>query len=102
MSPSDETKVITSVVINKMSESYNDVWGGFLRSGERVYDVALDDGTLGTILARLIGPAYETGWRGCTEALADGAIAAQGISGALSTCAANWRAAEEASMVRYR
>ncbi|MEV4113742.1 hypothetical protein [Nonomuraea sp. NPDC049695] len=102
MSTSQETKVITSVVIDNISERYSDVWGGFLQSGERAYDVDIDDGSLGTIMSRVIGPAYETAWRGFRQALDDGSIAAHGISEALSTCAANWRAAEQASIVEYR
>ncbi|MGW6495338.1 hypothetical protein [Nonomuraea angiospora] len=102
MSTPQETRVITSHVITAMGERYNDVWAAFMKTGDRVYDTDLGDGTLGTILARVLGPAYETAQRGCTEALRGGAIASRGISDSLSTCAGNWRRAEEASIVEYR
>ncbi|MFI6733172.1 hypothetical protein ACIBI9_09595 [Nonomuraea sp. NPDC050451] len=102
MSTPQETRVITSRVIAAMSERYNDVWSGFMKSGDHAYDTDLGDGTLGMILGRILGPAYETAQRGCTEALRGGAIASRGISDSLSTCAANWRTAEQASIVEYR
>ncbi|MGW4959343.1 hypothetical protein ACWEPL_19125 [Nonomuraea sp. NPDC004186] len=101
MSTPQETRVITSSVIAAMSERYDDVWAGLMKTGDRVYDTDLGDGTLGTILARILGPAYETAQRGCTEALRGGAIASRGITDSLATCAGNWRRAEQASIVEY-
>ncbi|MET7328063.1 hypothetical protein [Nonomuraea sp. NPDC005650] len=101
MSTQQETRVITSRVIAAMGERYGDVWSGFMKSGDRVYDTDLD-GALGTLMGRVLGPAYETAQRGCQEALQGGAIASLGISDSLSVCAANWRTAERASIVEYR
>ncbi|MFF4617902.1 hypothetical protein [Nonomuraea jabiensis] len=102
MSTQQETRVITSRVITAMGERYNDVWAAFMKSGDRVYDTDLGDGTLGTILGRVLGLPYETAQRGCAETLRGGAIASRGISDSLATCAANWRTAEQASIVEYR
>ncbi|WP_433431322.1 hypothetical protein [Nonomuraea sp. CA-141351] len=84
-----------------MSEHYRDIWVDFRRSADRIWDTDLGD-ALGVLLAERVVGIYGKAQRGCEDALRDGTIASLGISEGLTTCAGNWRAAEQASIVEYR
>lgn len=103
MSSPNEPKFITSRTIKEMGEHYTDIWVDILKCGDRIYpDTDLGKGTLGGLMGKILGPAYDKVQRGCRDALQDGAIASLGIREGLGTCASNWRMAEEASIVEYR
>jgi hypothetical protein len=102
MSSPQETRFITSRTITTMGEHYADIMAGFFQCRDRLKATALDDGALGIILSRYLGPAYETARIGCDDALHDGGVASVGIHDGLDACAHNWRVAEQASIVEYR
>ncbi|MEV0380493.1 hypothetical protein [Nonomuraea sp. NPDC050643] len=86
-----------------MSEHYGDIWDDFLLSKKRVWlEADLDEATFGKTMSELFKSAYDKAYEGCVDALDDGREVADGMAGALSTCARNWLRAEQASTVTYR
>ncbi|MGP3912073.1 hypothetical protein [Nonomuraea sp. 10N515B] len=101
MSSPQDTRFITSRTIDTMSEHYKDIWDDFKRSADRAWDTDLIE-AFGEMFREILSQTYYKAQMGCQDALRDGAIASQGISEGLATCAHNWRTAEQASIVDYR